>query len=126
MRSDLAIKAALVVVGVALAVYITRRASTAVVDTAQQALQAVNPWNQDNVIYQTANQAVQAATGTPDTLGTWLYNVLHPNEQDINGAFFTTPRDPYDVRLYRAPPDVTPTTPGGALQNDAGYNFAFF
>lgn len=103
---DLLIKAALVVVGVGLVVYLGRKASGAVADAAGQALQAVNPWNNENVIYQTANKAVQSVTGTPDTLGTWIYNALHPEEQDINGPYFNPPKfiDPYDVRFYRAPP----------------------
>lgn len=129
-QADLAIKAALIVGGVALAVYVTRKATTAVSDAAGQALQAVNPWNNENVIYQTANSAVQAVTGSKNaTLGTWLYDVLNPEKQDVNGPYFNPPKpiDPYDAHLYRYPPTgVTDTTPGGALQNADGYNFSYF
>lgn len=106
MKSDLLIKVVLVLAGVGLVVYLGRKASGAVVDVVGDAVNAVNPWNNDNVIYQTANQAVQSITGTPDTLGTWIYNALHPDEQDINGAYFNPPKflDPYDTRFYRPPP----------------------
>lgn len=104
---DLAIKAALVVCGVALAVYLTRKASTAVADAAGDALQAVNPWNQDNVIYQTASNAVQAASGGKwYSPGDMFFSLFNPEKDDINSAYYNPPKviDPYDVRFYRPPP----------------------
>ena len=129
-QADLAIKAALILGGVALAVYVTRKASGAGADAAGQAIQAVNPWNQENVIYQTANKAVETLTGSKhDTWGTWLFAKLNPEKDDINSSYYNPPKpiDPYDVHLYRyKPTGVTDTTPGGALQNADGMNFSYF
>lgn len=60
-------------------VYAINRALTAggaVVDAAGDALWAVSPTNNDNVIYQTVNRPIQWVTGDPnDTLGSVIYDV---------------------------------------------------
>lgn len=53
-------------------------AAGAVVDAAGNALWAVSPTNQDNVLYQTANKPVEWLTGRPgETLGGAVYEVTH-------------------------------------------------
>ena len=44
---------------------------------------SVKPTNDNNVIYQGANAVVHQLPGadSSDTLGTWLYNITHPNEK---------------------------------------------
>jgi len=113
---DLLIKAVLVLAGVGLVVYLGRKASGAVVDVVGDAVNAVNPWNNDNVIYQTANAGLESVTGIKgDTFGNLLWDTANWNQSDS--------------RFYREPPPpipVTPTTPGGHLQNDYGTNFIYF
>lgn len=76
--------AALGLIGVYL-VQKTMAAGSAVVDAAGDALWAVSPTNQNNVLYQTANVPVQWLTGDPnETLGGAVYEVTH------NGTFNPT------------------------------------
>lgn len=61
-----------------LGLYLVNRAVQAAGGAAQEAAWAVTPWNNDNVIYQTANRPVQWVTGDPNaTLGGALYDVTH-------------------------------------------------
>lgn len=80
--TGLAYLAALALVGLfGWRVYQTAKgAATALPDAIQGAAQAVNPANPDNVVNRAANAALQAATGTPDTVGTWIYNATHTDE----------------------------------------------
>lgn len=123
VSADLLVKLGLVLAGAGLVWYLGRKASGAVTGLASDAaaaaagaVNAVNPWNNDNVINQTANRAVEWATGVPgDNLGSLIYDAANWNQSDS--------------RFYREPPPpipVTPTTPGGALQNDYGTNFIYF
>jgi len=123
VSADLLVKAGLVLAGAALVWYLGRKASGAVSGFASDAaaaaagaVNAVNPWNNDNVINQTANRVTEWATGVPgDTLGSIAYDLATWNQSDS--------------RFYREPPPpipVTPTTPGGATQNDYGTNFIYF
>lgn len=62
-------------------VYLVRQtlaAGSAVVDAAGDALWAVSPTNNDNVIYQTVNKPVEWLTGRPgETLGGAVYEATH-------------------------------------------------
>lgn len=64
-----------------LGVYMVRKtlaAGSAAVDAVGNAAWSVNPLNNDNVIYQTANVPIQWATGNPNaTLGGTAYDVTH-------------------------------------------------
>ena len=67
-------KYALIAGAAALAVWWIRRKAGQVVD-------AVNPVNDKNVFYQGASEVARELTGDEDgTLGTILYDVLHPEE----------------------------------------------
>ncbi len=62
-------------------------AGTAALNSAGTALQAVNPLNNDNVIYQGVNSGVQAATGDGSaTFGTWLYDLINPAPTELSGG----------------------------------------
>lgn len=93
--------AALAGVGL-LGLYLVNRALTAgsaVVDAAGDALWAVSPTNNENVIYQTVNKPVEWITGRPgETLGGAVYEVTH------DGTF--NPASPNNL-IYRN------ITPGG-------------
>jgi hypothetical protein len=67
-----------------------------VADAVADVLDAVNPTNPDNVAAKAVNSVVQAVTGDKDaTLGTKIYDVLHPGEN----------------AQIQAPPPGTPATP---------------
>lgn len=109
MQATTAIKwAAVATVGL-LGVYLVNRAltaGTAVVDAAGDALWAVSPTNNDNVIYQTANWATG---GKPDyPLGSRVYDWWNPNP------------------LAPKPPRVDYTDPAKPLTNADGYDFSLF
>lgn len=59
---------------------------------AGDALQAVNPLNNDNIINQGATSVYQGITGSDGTIGTDLYDVTHPAaaqgpySNPVNGA----------------------------------------
>lgn len=64
-------------VGAVTAWYLSSKA----VDVAKDVGQAINPINHDNIFNQGANSLFQAITGdTQNTIGTWIYEKLHPNE----------------------------------------------
>ena len=102
MQTATAIKIAAVAAVAMLGAYVLSRAwqaGGAVVGAAGDALWAVSPTNQDNVIYQTVNGPVEWATGRPgETLGGAVYEVTH------NGTF--NPASTNNV-IYRN------ITPGG-------------
>ncbi|MBC3930364.1 hypothetical protein [Undibacterium curvum] len=50
-----------------------------VIDTAGEALNAINPLNDDNVINTGAIDLYQKVTGSKGTIGTDLYDWLHPD-----------------------------------------------
>jgi len=95
MKQSTQIQIGLAVLGVLFVSYLAKRTADAagkvagqVYDTAEAAVEAVNPWNQENVIYQTANAAGGALVTDPQgpgknadgswSLGGWLYDVTHP------------------------------------------------
>lgn len=81
MQTTTAIKLGAVAAVGLLGLYMVNRAltaGTAVVDAAGDALWAVSPTNNENVLYQTANVPIQWATGNPNaTLGGTAYDVTH-------------------------------------------------
>jgi hypothetical protein len=86
VSADLLIKLTLGVLLVGGAVWAIRRVTSAasdaagqVFDAAAQAVDSVNPLNQNNVFAQGANAVVSAATGREETFGGWLYDVTHPD-----------------------------------------------
>jgi hypothetical protein len=102
VSADLLVKIALGALVAGALLYAVRRASAGAGDlaakawdTATGAAWAVAPWNQDNVIYGTANNAISAATGRDETLGGWLYSVTHPDPvATATGANNTNTADP--------------------------------
>mgnify|MGYP003375844662 CR=1 FL=1 len=114
VSADLLIKAALIVGGLALAVWAVRKVAGAAGDVAGQAWTAagdaawaVTPWNNENVIYQTVNGALFPSG--QDTLGTWLYGITHPEPRTL------TPGDAFYVPDGW---DVTPQGPNGPRYNN--------
>ena len=86
VSGDFLVKSALVLLGVGVAVYVVRKASSAASDVASQAWNtatdaawAVTPWNNNNVIYQTANEAL--FPDGKESIGTWLYGLLNPEPE---------------------------------------------
>jgi len=84
VSADLLIKVALAGVTLAVVAYLVKKATDAATDAATQAagkvgdaLQAINPASENNVIYQTANWATEAVTGKQETFGGWLYDLTH-------------------------------------------------
>jgi len=68
------------VAGLALAFMVYKGAGKVVdkaVDMAGDALQAINPLNNENIISQGAEAAYRGATGSTGSMGTDLYDVLH-------------------------------------------------
>lgn len=63
-------------------VYLTYRASNAVVDALPGALYAVNPTNSNNVFNQGATSAYQAVTGSTGSIGGDLYDSTHGGAMD--------------------------------------------
>ncbi len=120
VSGDLLVKGALLIGGVLLAVWAVRRATGAASDAvgaawdatsqaARDAAWAVTPWNNNNVIYQGVN-----STLFPDgseTLGTWLYNVTHPEPRPENTG---------ENWAFYVPSgwDVTPQGPNGPRYNN--------
>lgn len=87
VSADLLIKLAFVLAGVGALGYVLYRVNnmaTGALGAVGNGLQAVNPLNENNVLYHTANQVVQAATGSPNSLGTWLYEITHPEPATPN------------------------------------------
>ena len=69
--------AGLIVVGALGAWYLTRKASAAAVAAGS----AINPVNPDNIFYGGVNEIGGAIAGEKSwSLGSWLYDVTHPNE----------------------------------------------
>lgn len=116
VSADLLIKAALLLGGVALAVWAVRKAAGAAGEVAGQAWDAaretawqVAPWNNENVIYQTANGAL--FPDGSDTIGTWLYGVMNPEPRPENTG---------ENSAFYVPSgwDVTPQGPNGPRYNN--------
>ena len=120
VSGDLLVKAALVLGGVALAVWAARRAAAAATDAASAAWSnaadavsngawAVTPWNNQNIVSQTVNGAIWPDGS--DTLGTWLYGITHPEPRPentgTNYAFYVPTGW-----------DVTPQGPNGPRYNN--------
>lgn len=70
------------------AVYIITRAARAAVDVGGAALgtvgNAINPLNNDNVFYSSVNAVGASIAGVPRdswSLGSWIYDITHPNEK---------------------------------------------
>lgn len=85
----------------------------AVVQAASDALDAVNPLNQDNAIKTTVDKVVEKWTGTPDqTLGGWIYDVTHPNAGLAPGETITNGVISNDTIAPIAP--VAPAEAGAA------------
>lgn len=76
--TDLMIKLALGGALVLGAVYVLKRAGGAVGEAVTSAVQAVNPLNNENVIYHTVNRATGGDDSIP--LGVRIYDFFHPNE----------------------------------------------
>jgi hypothetical protein len=77
--------AAVIIGGIAILLFLgereTARATKSVLNDAGVIANEVNPTNPDNVINRGANKLFQKVTGSHvDTIGTWLYGVLHPEE----------------------------------------------
>jgi hypothetical protein len=127
VSADLLIKLALLGGGALLAVWAVRRATGAASDAAGQvwnaagqawdrtttaatdAAWAVTPWNNNNVIYQTANRGL--FPDGQDTLGTWLHDVFNPEPRPENtgsNSAFYVPEGW----------DVTPQGPNGPRYNN--------
>lgn len=127
VSGDLIVKAALVLGGVAVAVWAVRKATGAASNvagqvwgaaagaasvayqTATDAAWAVTPWNNQNVVAQGVNNAM--FPDGSDTLGTWLYGISHqtPRPENIgsNSAFYVP-----------SGWDVTPQGPNGPQYNN--------
>lgn len=95
---DLLLKLALGAIVLGTVAYVLKKASTAAADAASSAAaavsnvaNAVSPWNNENVIYQTANAPVRAITGDKNaTLGTWIYDIFHSDQYDPTQPVDTT------------------------------------
>jgi hypothetical protein len=71
----------LILGGIGMIMWTIKSSAGQAYDAVIENLDVVNPASDQNVIYQTVNSGVQAATGSQDaTLGTWLYDITHPNE----------------------------------------------
>ncbi len=71
-----AIAAGVVVLG---AWYLKKKAG----DTVQEAANAVNPTNPDNIFYGGVNEVGSAVTGDEHfSLGSWIYDITHDEEYD--------------------------------------------
>lgn len=84
VSADLLIKAAAVLVGVGAVYWVAKKATGAaasavgaVADSAAAAVQAINPMNNENVIYQAAN--VLTGGDSRSTLGTRIYDWFNPD-----------------------------------------------
>lgn len=64
------------------AVYLAKKAADAV----PKALDAVNPFNYDNIINQGATDLYQWATGSEGTIGTDLYDATHGGALDVTSS----------------------------------------
>lgn len=116
--TGLAYLAALALVGVfAWRVYQTAKGAAAgLPETLQGAAAAINPANPDNVVNRAANAALQAATGTPDTVGTLIYNAVHGDEwarinADAPAATVPSWTSGYDLVDNFPPPSFVGTLP---------------
>ena len=85
VSADLLIKLALGAALIGGAIYLVRKAgnvvgnaAAATADVVAGAAQAVNPLNQENVIYQTANKVIGGSEDRP--LGVRIYDFFHPGE----------------------------------------------
>lgn len=78
VSADLLVKLAIGAGAVLAVVYLGRRLGDAAGQAVGTVVDAINPASDQNLVYRAVNAGVQAATGTPDTLGTWIYNVTHP------------------------------------------------
>jgi len=120
VSADLLIKLAMLAGGVLVLAYVVRKASTAASDAAgaawdatSQAVRdgawAVTPWNNNNVVYQGVNSTL--FPDGSDTLGTWLYNVTHPEPRPENTG---------ESWAFYVPSgwDVTPQGPNGPRYNN--------
>lgn len=89
MNTDTKIKLVLAIGGGLVAVYLAKKAGGA----AASAVNAVNPFNNDNVINRGFTSVYQTVTGSEGTLGTDIYDITHPpgteNTNVINGAATT-------------------------------------
>lgn len=99
-----------------LLVWAVRKAAGAASDAAgqawsaaQDAAWAVTPWNNENVVYQTVNRGL--FPDGSDTLGTWLYGVLNPEQRPENTG---------GNHAFYVPDgwDVTPQGPNGPRYNN--------
>lgn len=76
--TDLMVKIALGA-GVVLAVfYVVNRGLKSAIETGSAVAHAINPLNNDNVIYQTANTVTGGTEDRP--LGVRIYDLFHPGE----------------------------------------------
>jgi hypothetical protein len=120
VSADLLIKLALLAGGVLVVAYVVRKASTAASDaagaawsTASQAVRdgawAVTPWNNENVIYKGVNNTL--FPDGSDTVGTWLYDITHPDPRPENTG---------ENWAFYVPSgwDVTPQGPNGPRYNN--------
>jgi Flp pilus assembly protein TadG len=85
VSGDLQFKVLLGVIALAGAGYVLYRVSKAAAEVAGAAAQAVNPFNNDNIINQGATSIYQGATGSTGTIGTDLYDWMHPEYVKYNG-----------------------------------------
>lgn len=94
VSGDFLVKAGMALAAVVALAWLANKAKNGAADLAGQALDAagnavwaVTPWNNDNVIYQTANAGLAAVTGNHvDTLGTAIYGWTHPDPSASQGA----------------------------------------
>jgi hypothetical protein len=76
VSGDLQFKVLLGAIVLAGAGYVLYRASRAAVDIAGTAAQAVNPFNNDNIINQGATSIYRDVTGSQGTIGTDIYDMV--------------------------------------------------
>lgn len=116
VSGDLVVKLAITAICATLGVWAVRRiaARASTVGAAVgNGLQAVNPTNPDNVIYQGANTVFRAVTGNEvDTIGTAMHGVFNP---------------PPSPRLWPSTPSPVYAQPEiGQIGNTDGVNYSYF
>lgn len=88
-----------VIAGTAWIGYQVYRSLPSVKKAVTGAVDAVNPANQNNVVNRGVTAIVQAATGTPNTLGTWLAEKFDPTTRAADQAMRSV-QTPAAIQLW--------------------------
>ena len=98
LNTDAAKWAAVAAVAAVALYFIGRKVAGAVADNAANIGAAVNPVSDRNIFYRGTNAVGGALSGSSDwSLGSWIYDVTHPNDYDPNADTKTTLANNYTL-----------------------------